>query len=1093
MSKNEDAREVGKVKKGGKRATTGKPRKITTTTNMRSKFGSFPSLSYGVADIAEGAGGNIYSPELSTDFLELPQSLHEAWNYYRFFYRTEPFVGQAIDLHTELPLSKIRITIPKAQNRELAVKATKFCEKWARRVGLLRRLISIVHDYHLIGEVFIWTEDANPEMPDDVRYETVRELTTEGELLEIQTERSDADHLSVKWLKRNYKGWTSIRVLPPEQIRMESFNFTDEKIFELIPDSKTKDVINKAKQRDKDAVRIVTSMPEDVVAAVASGNNIPLNTDPEAGSFVYYMANKKSDYEPRGHSILERCLLPGTPITVLRDGTVLRVPVEDVDASADLLLTHKGRFRKAEKGSRPVSEHVTVLHVEGLDPIALTSDHPVLVIGDEGSESWIHAADLKPGDTVREAHPVPEGGHPDVINLPQWWESKTFIADRRVRPNEKGVEIEAREIRVVGVDVEDEGHAVTFEHDQDDAGRLATVETDRKLTAWLKGLTGPTTASYAAVAAVTDLRKMDVYNAVRRFERDVPSFKRHTEGRQSVWHPLPEDSRVPGEVVFRSEESPIRELPVTEDFAYLLGTWFGDGSVWTAEDRFLNTACVEWSIDEKDDETRNRILDLCHTSFGEDSVEVGSLFPESEGSNTLNVRVEDALLARWFRDEFGHSAQTKRIPKWIFDLSSGHVLAFLRGLLDTDGHLRVGKASAVEITLDNETLVRQIHLLCNRVGIKTQVKPVRRKARSWARRWKTVQGWEEKEYLYGEKTFWRLTASRHAEVFKWARRGSIKGARVEWPERNHSWGSSFEGGWLTRKVQRVESVLYTGLVHSFDVEQDESLVAGDIAVHNCIRTLVFRDKLRQANTSIASRHMTPIRVVWFEDGDAADVDNVREQVDVALQDPDYSIVSNFQLNWEEMGSDQRLLDLSGEYDLTDRQLYAGLGVTEGLLSGESAYSGDRINLEVINTRYMLLREILQDFVEDHWFKPMCARMGFIEEDEDGEEEVITPKLSFTRLALRDNNDTFDAMMNLYQKGSLDVDVILELLNIDPVATREKLERDLFTVNDATFNEALRGIYSDVGRKIAENSDAADRISKYLGLKYSEPEEGGGRF
>jgi hypothetical protein len=113
--------------------------------------------------------------------------------------------------------------------------------------------------------------------------------------------------------------------------------------------------------------------------------------------------------------------------------------------------------------------------------------------------------------------------------------------------------------------------------------------------------------------------------------------------------------------------------------------------------------------------------------------------------------------------------------------------------------------------------------------------------------------------------------------------------------------------------------------------------------------------------------------------DAADVENLREQVDMALQDPDYSIIANFQINWEEMGADQRLLDLSGEYDLTNSQLYSGLGVTEGLLSGESSYSGDRINLEVINTRYMLLREQIQEMVENHFFKPMCARMGFIEE------------------------------------------------------------------------------------------------------------------
>ena len=257
-----------------------------------------------------------------------------------------------------------------------------------------------------------------------------------------------------------------------------------------------------------------------------------------------------------------------------------------------------------------------------------------------------------------------------------------------------------------------------------------------------------------------------------------------------------------------------------------------------------------------------------------------------------------------------------------------------------------------------------------------------------------------------------------------------------------------------------------------------------------MRILVYRDKLRQAQTSIASRHMTPIRIVYGEDLNISDVEALREQVDMALQDPDYSIIANFEVRWEEMGADQRLLDLGGEYDLTDRQLYAGLGVTEGLLSGESSYSGDRINLEVINTRYMLLRDQLQDFVENHLFKPMCARMGFIEEDEDGDEHIVVPTLSFTRLALRDNRDTFDALYNLYTKGSLDVDTILELLNLDPVTVREKIERDLFTVNDPTFNEVLRGVYGDTGRAIAENSNAAEIIAKALGLKYAVPDEGG---
>ena len=558
---------VGKVKNGDgkKKAKSGKPRKVTGSMRMRT---ASMTTGLGHADTMEGVGGNFYSPELSTDFLELPQSLHEQWNYYRFFYRNEPFVGQAIDLHTELPLSKIRISTPEAKNRDLAVAATRFCERWAQKIGLLQRLIGIVHERNLIGEVFIWVEDDNPDMPDEIRKEMHRELTEDGEIVEEEQERENASERAVEWLQKNYTGWTSLRVLPPEQVKMEAFNFTDERIFELIPDSKTKDIIEKSRQGDEDAIRIVKSMPPDVVLAVAGGDNIPLNTDPDAGSFIYYMANRKSDYDLRGRSILERCM----------------------------------------------------------------------------------------------------------------------------------------------------------------------------------------------------------------------------------------------------------------------------------------------------------------------------------------------------------------------------------------------------------------------------------------------------------------------------------------------------------------------------------------------RSLVYRDKLRQAQTSIASRHMTPIRIVSGEDLDISDVEALREQVDMALQDPDYSIIANFAVEWNEMGADQRLLDLSSEYDLTDRQLYAGLGVTEGLLSGESQYSGDRINLEVINTRYMLLREQLQELVQNHFFKPMCARMGFVEEDEFGEEQVIIPGLSFTRLALRDNRDTFDALYNLYTKGSLDVDTILELLNLDPVDVRRKIQRDLFTVNDPTFNEAMRGIYGDVGRALAENSDAAELIAKNIGLDFKKPEEDdGGRF
>ena len=564
MARTNDPNDVVEVRKVAERKgiTVGKPTKIITSS-MRSKV-AFPST----GGSSMGMGGNFYSPELSTDFLELPQSDDEKRNFYRFFYDYDPFVGQAIDLLTDLPLSKVRLRMPHARNRKLAEAAMRFCEKWGERVGLLQLLGEISHEWNLLGEAFIFCEDTSPDMPNTVEYDIIREITAEGQIVERAERYPDADERALKWRKRNYFGWSAIRVLPPEQVQMESFPVTDEKLIELIPDSKTKAVINRANQGDEHAARVVRSMPRDVVAAIQEGRNIPLNTDPEAGSFVHYMARKKSQYEARGKSILGRCL----------------------------------------------------------------------------------------------------------------------------------------------------------------------------------------------------------------------------------------------------------------------------------------------------------------------------------------------------------------------------------------------------------------------------------------------------------------------------------------------------------------------------------------------RTLIFRDKVRQSLTSISSRHMTPMRVISAEDMNAEQTEELREQVDLALQDPDFSIITNFAVTWEEMGADQRLPDWSWVYDHTNQLMYAGLGMTEGLLTGESSYSGDRINLEVINTRFMLMREKLQDLVENSFFRPMCARMGFVEEDEDGNLEVIVPKLSFTRLSMRDNNETFDVLFNLFQKGNLDIETLYDLLNIDPVTVKEKLLRDVGTLNDASFNEVLRGAYTSIGTALGENSDFAVKIAEYLGLKYQPPkEEGSSRF
>ena len=1082
MAKRNKAEEVVEVRELPPRpgVKIGKPEKIVTSA-MRLKLASGLTTS----GTMMGTGGNYYSPELSSDFLELPQSRDEQRNYYRFFYEYEPFVGQAIDNHVELPLSKLRLRMPKAKNRELAEKAMRFCENWAKRVKLLQKLMYITREYHLLGEAVILCEDTNPEMPQEVVAQQIREVREDGSLLERWEDYPDANERAVAWLKKNYNGWTTVRVLPPEQVKVESFPLSDEFLVEFVPDAKSKAIVERAQQGDPQAAKIVRGMPGDMVQAITEGRNPVLNTDPDAGTFVHILARKCSDYEPHGQSILQRCFLPGTSIWIKRDGVIQQVAVEDVQ-EGELLLTHKGRFRPCKIGSRLVNEDVISLGVEGIqEPLKLTSEHKVLRVLGDGTEEWIEAGKLQVGDLVKEGHVAPSEEPVTEIDFVEWWRGREICVKTREDRVTKD-----RKLTVVEAVTEATGVRIVFSYQNDDRNRARAKEGMQKLLLWASQLKSPIVATQAEVALEAGVSKRDVrvYAPRLRAEgllRTVIKPLAPGKGKAVTWYPAL-TSQLP--LLRETVSSPLGKISITEDFCYLLGTWLGDGCIWTASDRFLNTHSLGWALHDSEPELRDKVLLLLTQTFGTGNIKQGALLGIEEGG-AHSVRVEDPLLARWFMEEFGHGARGKHLPEWIFSLPEDHLWALLRGLLDTDGCLG---QNTISFHMANAVLLDQLHLICTRLGLHTQRQTRKRKASSWTRHWNAKKGAQERTYTYPERWFYLLSCNRSSDVRQWAQ-GSVKGARVTLPDRKYEWTSKFKNGCLTRKILTKTAEAYEGPVYSFGVAEDESHVTQYLVTHNCLRTLVLRDKIRQALTAIASRHMTPYRLVYGEDMNEEQTEALREQVDLVLQDPDYSIVTNFQVNWEEMGADQRLPDWSWVMEMTNQQLYAGLGVTESLLTGESSYSGDRIHLEVINTRYMFLREVIQDLVEEKFFAPMCRRMGFVEEDEDGNMQTITPGLSFTRLALRDTADTFDALFNLYQKGSLDIDIILDLLNIDPVTTQEKIARDMFTPNDALFNEVLRGIYGKAGDLLVDGTTVMDRIADSMGLKYEKPKDDSGRF
>jgi len=264
--------------------------------------------------------------------------------------------------------------------------------------------------------------------------------------------------------------------------------------------------------------------------------------------------------------------------------------------------------------------------------------------------------------------------------------------------------------------------------------------------------------------------------------------------------------------------------------------------------------------------------------------------------------------------------------------------------------------------------------------------------------------------------------------------------------------------------------------------------------------MLQKEHYRYTQLSLASRNMTPKNLITAPGLMPEELDDLRTQVDLSYMDPEYSIITNYEVNWQQIGVQERFLDFSREYEQIENQVFAAMGVTRELLTGEGQFSGTKITVEIMNTMFLLTREVLRNYIEKQLFIPVCEAHGWFEEDKNGAKTYWYPQIGFNRLTIRDNAEVFDSLFQLYSKGSLPVEVIYELFNLNSDEMNAKLLSGLFTTKDSTFNRMLEEVNTEVGRALPQQTDIIEKVSKYLGLEYHEPpqageggEDGGGGF
>lgn len=264
------------------------------------------------------------------------------------------------------------------------------------------------------------------------------------------------------------------------------------------------------------------------------------------------------------------------------------------------------------------------------------------------------------------------------------------------------------------------------------------------------------------------------------------------------------------------------------------------------------------------------------------------------------------------------------------------------------------------------------------------------------------------------------------------------------------------------------------------------------------KPLVYKDRLRQSQDAIAARHLTPKHLIYAENAGNFDVDTIREQVDNAFADPDYAIITNFELHWDLIGTSQGLMTLDSEWNWINEELMIGLMINRSFLLGEGSYANGQTVLEVMSQRYSIYRERLEAYIIHYLFRPMAVMNDWAEYEpgtvkKNPKIRYLYPKIKWNKLNFADDTQHKQMLSQMVNQGQVDMETWLESFGLDPETVADRLKRFEGTPLDVNYFEVQRAIASEVGRVLAPAIAKIRADEMGIEIPQEEGAGGGGGF
>lgn len=241
----------------------------------------------------------------------------------------------------------------------------------------------------------------------------------------------------------------------------------------------------------------------------------------------------------------------------------------------------------------------------------------------------------------------------------------------------------------------------------------------------------------------------------------------------------------------------------------LLGLYVAEGSA---------NKIASFSLHEKETHIAKTIRKSIKSIFG-----LECSFSKNHSKKSLQVTINNPVLAGFLKGCCGESAQSKTVPEFIFEAEDNTVTAFIRGLWKGDGTKKARKKdNTIKYGTSSPSLAYGLRLLLSRFGVMSSIS-------TESPKWKKYKN--GKSYLSKKFYVLRISGQQLYEN-QWLTDFEFNNGtrRVSYSRKRNCFWSDHG---TAAKITKIDRVNYDGMVHNIEVEEDHSYIVRGRAVKNC--------------------------------------------------------------------------------------------------------------------------------------------------------------------------------------------------------------------------------------------------------------------